>query len=49
MYPWKDFKVMEPKTPPNPRLERTGGRPIRRAGAPVAAGRSSIKRWATKK
>lgn len=29
--------------PPSPRLERTGGRPIRPAGGSVAAGRSSVK------
>jgi len=35
------------ETPPNPRLERTGGRPIRHAGATVAAGRSNATRWAS--
>jgi len=32
------------ETPPNPRLARTGWRPIRHAGATVAAGRSSVNR-----
>jgi hypothetical protein len=32
------------KEAPNPRLERTGGRPIWHEGASVAAGRSSVRR-----
>ena len=46
MSPWKASRSWKPcETPPNPRLERTGGWPIRSGRALVATGRSSVKRW----